>query len=200
MALLASELARCKAELGYNLLAPGAAFYADVHAIFEQVVATYLNAGATTTSSTTVAAASTPTPVTLTLASATGFSAGDNVSVDVDSRQESGTVQAVSGSTITLLLSFAHSGTYPVSVEGGESLIREDLRKLRELDEKIQATKTSAGLKSVGRGAVEWFGSTSAQDSLSKLQMLQRDELASKLGVPNLWRLKQSAGLQTAIY
>lgn len=195
-----SELRRLKAELGYNVLAAGAEPYIGVHALFEQVIQVYLTAGAATTSSTAVTASSTPAQVSLTLALITGFSAGDSVVVDVDSRQEVATVQSVSGSTISLLLSRAHSGTYPVSVEGGETLIREDLRRLRELDDKIQATKTSAGLKSVGRGAVEWFGPSSTLTSLLSLQTTLRDRLASKLEVVNLWRLRQSGGLQSALY
>jgi len=210
MALLQSELVRLKAELGYGVLTNSAAAYVQTTALFEQVVAVYLTGGAVTTATTTVAAADTPTPVTLTLASATGFAAGALVYVDVDARQESATVQAVSGSTITLLLSLAHGpGSYPVTVEGGEAIVREILGRLRALGGAGVATGAavaeatgSGGVKKVDE--VEFFGtteaSTAAFTSLQKQRMYWRDELASVLGVQNLWRVRQGQGGAVSLY
>ena len=59
MALLESEIIRLRFECGYNLLNAGAEPYVSVVAIFNQVIATYMQAGATTTSSTS---AGSPTP------------------------------------------------------------------------------------------------------------------------------------------
>src|SRR5690348_14104294 len=117
MALLDAEIARIKAELGYNLLSQGQ-IYIGTAAIFEQVIQVYLGAGATTTSSTAITGDG--TPKSLTLALATGFSSGARVVVDVDGRQETVTVQALSGTTLTALFTNTHSGSYPVTVEGGE--------------------------------------------------------------------------------
>lgn len=201
MALLTSEVRRIKFELGFNVLALGAEPYIGISQLFEQVIQPYLTAGSSTTSSTAVTAASTPTPVTLTLASASGVSAGDRVVVDVDARQEAATVMALAGSTITVLLSNAHSGSYPVTVEGGEVFVREILARLRDLAASIADSATSAGLKSVGRGAVEWYGdgSSTVLAALQRTQMHHRDELASALGVPNLWRLRRG-GAASALY
>ena len=119
MSLSSQDVLTVRRELGHNLLTIGALPFIRYVSLFDQIVGPYMDTGATTTSSTTVTAASTPTPVTLTLASATGFTAEARVVVDVDSLQEEATIRAVSGSTITLILSLAHTGTYPVTMVGG---------------------------------------------------------------------------------
>lgn len=187
MALLDSELARIKWHLGFNLLEVGANPYIGVAAIFEQVIQPYLSGGATTTSATAVTAATTPTPVTLTLTSATGFSALDPVIIDVDSRQERATVQAVSGSTITVILSLAHSGTFPVTVEGGETIVRTLLKRCESAAQAYDDALSSAGIKQLGRGEIEWFGdgagSSGLLTSTKKALTHWRGELASALGM-----------------
>ena len=155
MSLLDSEIARLKAELGVSTLTVGAEPYIGISRLFELAIQPYTQAGAATTSATAVTAASAPTPVTITLASATGFSAGDRVVVDVDVRQEVATAQRLSGTSLTLLLSLAHTGTYPVTVEGGESIIREYLAQCVSLGAKMRAASANAGVKRVDE--VEFF-------------------------------------------
>jgi hypothetical protein len=200
MALLDSEVTRIKQELGFNLLTIGALPYIGHASIFEQVIQPYLEAGATTTSATAVTAATSYTPVAITLASATGFSAGDRVVIDVDTRQEIATVQSITGAAITVQLTGVHSGTYPVTVDGGETVIREILGRLRELSEQTGEAAGTAGIKKVS--SIEFFGDGSSSQStrLYSLRMKQRDELASALGIPNMWRLRQSAGQRSALY
>lgn len=196
MALLTSELRRIRYELGYNVLSVGAEPYIGYHAVFDQVVAVYLSAGAKTTSSTTVAAATSPTLVTLTLASATGITAGDVVYIDEDARGERATVAAVAGSTISVLLTKAHGGTYPVTVEGGEAIVRDLLAKLYDVNEKTAAASATAGIKKADE--VEWFGGASNSggqfEALRKLRGYWQDELASALGVQNLRRVRSGSG------
>jgi hypothetical protein len=199
MALTTSEVARIKYELGFNVLAVGAEPYIGITALFEQVIQPHTTSGASTTSSTSVTAASTPTPVTLTVASVAGINAGDAVIVDVDSRQERATVQSIGASTITLLLAFAHSGTYPITVEGGESIIRGILQKLQAIDGMSAGSSAGAfggvvstvGIKKVDD--IEFFGGgtgagsgTSRLTELRQLREYWRDELASVLGIPRL--------------
>lgn len=189
MALQTSEIREIKAELGYNVLAVGAEPYIGVTSMFEQVVQPYTTAGASTTSVTTVAAAATPTPVALTLASVTGVAAGDRIVVDVDSRQERATVQAVSGATVTVLLSLAHTGTYPVTVEGGESLIRDSLVRLRSVAAKMGDALANAGIKRVDE--VEFFEGAARNGNatftaLQKAREYYRDELAARIGCVRL--------------
>jgi hypothetical protein len=49
MALTDSEVARCKAELGYSVLSNGASPWIDIVAIFEQVIQPYLDGEEETT-------------------------------------------------------------------------------------------------------------------------------------------------------
>lgn len=209
MALLDSELARIRSELGYNVMGVQAEPYIGVTAIFNTVIQQYITSGAKTTSATPVSAASAPTPQTLTLASAVGFSAGDVMVVDVDSRQEKATIQAVSGSTVTALLSLAHAGTYPVTVEGGESIVREVLGHLTTLGAlgmggvagAMAKVQKRAGIKKADE--VEFFGGGSGgmvtgKDPVSLMIQLReywRDELANTLGVARLNARSGGVGL-----
>jgi hypothetical protein len=197
LALLDAEIARCKAELGYNLIGVGQP-YIGTSALFEQVIQVYLGAGATTTSSTSVTGDGTPKSITL--ADADGFDSGARVVLDVDGRQEKVTVQSLSGTTLTALFAKTHSGTYAVTVEGGESLVREKLGE-------IWTARVNRG-KSQGRGAlkaivgdVEWYdsGMTAFASGSAELDVL-RDELGALLGVENLWRRKQSNGSRLSVY
>jgi enamine deaminase RidA (YjgF/YER057c/UK114 family) len=201
MALTQSELDRIKAELGYNVLDVGALPYIGHSELFDQVIQPYLATGTNTTSSTTVTAATTATPATLTLASASGFTSLARVVVDVDDREEIVTVQAVSGSTITALFKLAHSGTYPVIVEGAESIVRDILRQIRGVHKQITASVSTAGLKRVD--VIEFYGAsvtTSQTAMLKNLLMHWRDYLASVLGVPNRWRERAAAGQVLSVY
>ena len=200
MALLDSEIARCKYELGYNVLTVSAEPYIAVARVFELVIQPNLLAGAITTSSTAVtavAAGALANPVTLTLASVTGFSVGDRVTVDVDDRQESAMIQAIAGSTITLLLTKTHSGTYTLTVERGESIVREILARLRSIADKLgTAALQQAGIAKVDE--IEFFsGMQGVRYEMQKLQTYWRNELASALGVVNL---RSSIGGEIAVY
>jgi hypothetical protein len=194
-----SQLARIKAELGYNLLSVGADVYVGVTQLFEQVVNGYIAAEIATTSATTVGAQATPVPVALTLVSATGFAAGDIVIVDVDSRRERATVAALSGAAMTVQLTLAHSGTYPVSVVGPISLATEILTRIDAVKAKMAGTFGAGALKrvdeiefyAVGKNGKTQFGSMG--DEL----MYWRNELASILGVPNGWAGRQGGGCTT---
>lgn len=201
MALLDSEVQRIKAELGYNLLTIGAVPYVGVTQLFEQIIQPYMTSGAITTSSTTVAAATTATPATLTLVSATGFAALARAVVDVDDRQETVTVQSVSGLTMTALLKLPHTGTYPVTIEGGESIVREVLGRIRKVQDQISKAVATAGLKRVD--VIEFHGSTvtTSQTAMLEKQLAYwRDQLAAALGVANLFKERASAGQVLSVY
>lgn len=194
MALLDSEVARIKAELGFNVMENGAHPWVEVVSIFEQVIQPYVGAGASTTSATTVWEAGLKT---LTLTSATGFTAGDAVSVDVGINQERTTIQSLSGSTIAVRLEKSHLGTYPVSVEGGESIIREILLRIAEVKSEMATTEGAGTLKQVDE--VQWYQAGENMTGFSAIgEKLKfwRSELASVLGLQSMWDLK-SAGAQT---
>ncbi len=210
MALLDSEVARIRHEVGANVLTIGAEPRIDHLALFEQVIQPYTQAGASTTCATAVTAATSPTPVALTLTSATGFSAGDRVVIDVDARQEVATIQSLAGAIATVQLSLAHTGTYPVTVEGGETIIRGILKQLDAIGGAssgfLTASMSIAGIKRAED--VEWFGHTGSAvgggsgrvGELKALRMYLRDELASVLGIPNFWRLRSNGGGLSALY
>lgn len=198
MALLQSELERCKAELGYPLISISQPYITEATAIFEQAVQPFLSAGATTTSTTTVEGDG--TPKSLTLALATGFSSGARVVVDVDGRQETVTVQALSGTTLTALFTKTHSGSYPVTVEGGESLVRETLAEIWT-ERANRATALGRGALKAVVGDAEWYdtGKTAFASSSEAIDVL-RDELAAILGVENLWSRRKAAGSRLSVY
>lgn len=211
MGLLPSEVARLKYELGFNVLSVGAEPYIGVAALFEQVIQPYVTGGATTTSSTPVAGSGQPSLVTLTLADATGFAAGAAVIVDVDSLQERATVRHIAGATIQILLSKAHVGTYPVTVEGGESLIRAILQRLQALDGLgasngeggvMGGAIATSGIKKIDE--IEFFGGDNVQANqmaqLIRQRDYWRDELASILGIERLNRGRGGGGSDCAVY
>jgi len=196
MALLDSEIARIRYELGFHVLTTEAMPYVGTVNVFEQVLQQWAEAGATTTSSTAVSSSSAGSLLNLTLASATDFSAGDKIVVDIGARQETTFVQSLSGSVVSVLLCNQHSGTYPVTVEGGESIIREILGQI----EAVKAQQ-SAALVQVAGGQVkqvdevQFFKSdmTSYQTdkTLAKRLDYYRNELAIACGVGSN-RVKQS--------
>lgn len=198
MALLTSELERIKYELGYNLIGI-AQPYIETVAIFEGVIQPYLSAGAATTSATAVTAATTPTPVTLTLTSGTGFSSGDRVVIDVDDRQEVVTARLVSGASLTVDLSLTHSGTYPVTVEGGESIVRELLRNIRSTKTEMGLTFGEGALKKVDE--IEWYqGGNTMFGNIGAQLSYWREELASALGIQSLWSSRRAGAQRLSVY
>lgn len=213
MALTDAEIQRIRFELGYPNLSTAADPYVGITPIFDAVIQQYTLAGASTTSSTTVTAATAPTPQSLTLVSATGFVAGAVVVVDVDSRQERATIQSLSGTTMTVQLSLAHLGSYPVIVEGGESLIRDILRELRLLSSgmngqasTMSSLRSRVGLKKVDD--IEFFGGGSTLASqgidpltqVTQLREFWRDELARALGIERHNGRNSSGGSDISVY
>jgi len=102
---------------------------------------------------------------------------------------------------VTLYLKLAHSGTYPVTVEGGESIVREYLARIRDVKAQMAQTFGEGSLKKVDeiefyqtmKGAT-LFGNLGAQLSW------WRDELASVLGIRSGWAQKRSGGQRMAVY
>lgn len=207
MALLDSEIARIKSELGYNALTVGALPYVGtVTMIFEQAIQPYVGHGVTVTSATAVSAATTPTPATIVLSSATGVTVYDTLVIDVDARQERATLQAITSTSATVLLSLAHSGTYPVTVEGGESIIRELLQKLRAISAPngpIERLSKRGGVLKVDEITLAINPRTGRSSGIADLLALQdyyRDELAGQLNVQRLNRRGGGAGSGLAAY
>lgn len=179
MALLQSELQLIRYELGWNNLSTGAEPYIGIAAIFDRVVAPYLRSGLITSSATAVAVGAGQTALVLTATTGTdtqgaavAVHVGDRLVVDVDARQELAIVESMMGSTVTLLLSIAHTGTYPVTVEGGESILRGILRNCRAATAKLESAGSRAGVKKVDE--IEFFASSAGGSTVFGELIAQR--------------------------
>lgn len=202
MALTTAEVARCKYELGYNVLTVGAEPFIGISALFEQVIAPFIQGGAVTTSSTAVVAASPAAVVALTLASAIGFTVGDRVIIDVEDAQEITTIRSLSGAAMSVFLSKAHPAGYPVTVEGGEAIVREILANLRRFSEPrgfMMKAASTAGIKKVDEIEFSDRVEVSRSRTLRDEQRYWRDELASALGCENR-RSSGGGGSSIAMY
>jgi hypothetical protein len=184
MPLTPGELARVKAELGYNVLTVGAEPWIGVSALFAQVIQPYLGEGNDTTSATSVVAAPAGAFVALSVAAATGIVMHERVAVDVDEAFEMATVRSVSGTSVGLILNKAHAGTYPVTVDAGLVQVRECLAAIYDVKEKMKRPMATGPLKQVDE--VE-FHAPSKNRSMLALYAEQlefwRDQLASALNV-----------------
>jgi hypothetical protein len=214
MALRNEEILRIKYELSYNVTGIGAEPYITYSAIFDKAVQPYL-IDISTTSSTAVIAATSGASVALTVASnpasisatqAVSFVAGSAVIVDVGPNQETSIIQSVSGLNFTMLLFLAHSGTYPVLLNGAEQTIRDILTRLDAIkSEMLNVAPKTAGMEQVDE--VRMFsrrkGSVNVQDKFASL-LFQRDtarrDLAGALGVPYLQDVRKNSGTRIEAY
>lgn len=194
MAFSETELYRIKAELGYNTLTNGAVPYITINSLFDAVVNVYQVSEIATVSSSVVSSSRSPASASLTLTSATGFQAGQRVVIDVDSLTEKATIRSLTGSAISVLLAKAHSGTYPVAVEGPVTLARECLAEIDRIHDNMTRSRGTGSLKSADEiSFYEGRGKTLFGNLLSELSYY-RNRLASILGVENAWNHKGGGG------
>ena len=173
---------RIRHELGYNLIQFGGEPWVGVPAIFDVVIKPYLDAGPKTTSSSEVVASDEPTQHTIKLDDVTGFLPGQRIVVDVDDSQEVVTIQGLTGPLLLASFSKAHNRTYPVTVEGGESIVRELLTNIREAKGKMASAVGTGSLKKVDE--VEFYPGRGTYFEELKTQLeYWRNELASALGL-----------------
>jgi hypothetical protein len=194
MAFTTQELYRLRRETGYHLLTVASLPYIGYTPVFESVINECIDAEVSTTASLSVAAVTSPVPVSVTLASATGFAAGDRVVVDVDSRAEVVTIQALAATVATLQLQKAHSGTVPVVLEGPISIAKDILRKIDAVREKMATVYGEGSIKKVDEVEFYGVGSRGMFGALGSQLMHWRDELASVLGLPNGWASRGGGG------
>lgn len=125
---------------------------------FRDVVAEYLTTEDETTATTAITA---NTTTTVTPAAMTGIAVNVRLVVDVGEDAEFVVVKSTTATTFTAKFTLAHPASgYPVAVESGLARCRYLLHRANKAFEKLTggSITTSAGLKSVGRGAVEWYG------------------------------------------
>ena len=197
MALSDAELYRLRAELGDNVLEVAASPYLGIRSVWTVIQDNLAAPSIQTTTATAVTAAG---AASLVLTSATGFAAGQRVVLDVDEAREVVTVRAISVATISVLCRKTHAGTYPVTVETAETIVRGLLSDLEIARQRLDEGAVSAGLKRVDE--VEWAGDrgTAAILAHSKYQRALRLELARACGVAQFYLASSGASSSFEVY
>lgn len=185
MALTDSEIESLRFLLGWGNIATAAYPYTPdgFYEVFYDVVAPNLTEGAETTAAVAIASAGI---ATVTPASMTDIVAYARLVIDVGDDEETVTVRAVTATTFSARFTRAHAAPYLIAVESGLTRLRGLMaRAFRVLSEKTGTKITSsAGLKMVGQGEVEWFGSTSALTATDAQLLSIRREISSLVRVP----------------
>lgn len=122
------------------------------------VVAEYLTTEAETSATTAITA---NTTATVTPVSMTDIATNVRLVVDVGDDAEVVVVKSTTATTFTAKFTVAHEATgYPVAVFSGLARLRLLLHQANKAFVTLTGSTItkSAGLKSVGRGAVEWYG------------------------------------------
>lgn len=199
MALTDDELQRVRAELADNVLDLGALPYIGHRNIYDVIKANVSASSVAATSSSTAVTAAGAT--TLTLGTTSGLVAGTKVQLDADDARETVSVRAVSGSTISVVCRKTHSGTYPVEVESGLTLVRGCLADLAVLQDRVNDAAASAGIKKVDE--VEFFGPAdgrSVLDELRRAQYARRLDLARLCGLGAILGINSRHGGSVEVY
>lgn len=186
MSLSTAEVEELRLHLQYGNIGVGAypltpdGFYE----VFYDVVSPYLSTG-TETSATTAITADTTT--TVTPASMTNITAYARLIVDVGDEAEIVTVKAVTPTTFVAAFKKAHAATgYPIATNSGVARLRLLLHDANKAFTTMTGTSitSSAGLKSVGRGAVEWFGTSSVLAATRDHYMAIIEQISNLVRVP----------------
>lgn len=159
-ALSDSDIESLRCHLGYGNLGTGVYPYTEdgFQELFNDVIAPNLTTGQETSATTAITADAT---TTVTPVSMTGIAVYVRLVVDVGDDAEIVQVRSLpSGSTFSAKFAKAHPATgYPIAVLSGVSRLRLLLHSADKAWQAVQSEDITgnAGLKSVGRGAVEWF-------------------------------------------
>jgi hypothetical protein len=154
------------------------------------VVAEYLTTDEETSATTAIAANST---TTVTPVSMTGIAANVRLLVDAGDEAELVVVKSVTASTFTAKFTLAHASSgYPVAIYSGLARLRFLLHQANKAFTTLTGTEVTnaAGLKSVGRGAVEWYGNNAKLEALQQHYRNVVMQLSSLVRVPvndELW-------------
>ena len=147
------------------------------------VVKESLTDGAETTANVAIASAGI---ATVTPASMDEIVTHARLVIDVGDDEETVTVRATAATTFSARFVRAHAAPFAICVESGVTRCRQLLaRAYRVLSEKTGTKITSsAGLKMVGQGEVEWFGPTAVLTATDSQLLAIRRELSSLVRVP----------------
>lgn len=171
-------------HLGYGNL-DGARLYHrnGFKGFFDQVIAPHLTTGPETSATTAITAGAT---VAVTPASMDGIAPYTRLVVDVADAAEVVTVRSTTPTTFTATFAKAHPASgYPIAVESGVTRLRMLLQAADAAWQKMQSASitSAAGLKQLGRGEIEWFGTGAVlKDTRSHYDAIV-NEIASLVGV-----------------
>jgi hypothetical protein len=184
-----SDVEAMRFHLGYGNVDAGAYPYTPdgFLELFEDVISPNLTTAEETTATTAITAGA---DATVTPASMTGIATHTRLVVDVGDLAEVVTVRAVTATTFTARFGNAHPTTgYPIAVESGVTRLRLLIHRLNQAWERVQASSIAkaAGLKSVGRGAVEWFGSGMVLTETQAHYVAIAEQLSILVRVPPAW-------------
>jgi ketopantoate hydroxymethyltransferase len=174
-------------HLGYGNLdvaAPNAYTGDGFYELFRDVVAPYLMGEAETTGATAIVAG---TSQAVTPASMTGILVGSRLMIDVADDAEIVVVRSKTSLTFTAKFAKAHPNTgYLVAVESGLTRLRALLQAADTAHASAVSASitTTAGLKSVGRGAVEWFGTGAVLSAVEAHYVSIVQRISSLVHVP----------------
>jgi hypothetical protein len=217
VALHAEEILRCKWELGVSVTLIGAEPYITYLAVFDKAIAPYI-IDPTTTSATPVVASSPAAQTSIVVAaipviagtSTPAFGVGSTVTVDVGPPAEQAVILVLSGTTLWLTLANAHgsNGAYPVTMAGGEQVVRDVLARLDAIkSELLNVAPKTAGIEQVDE--VKIFPATTVGsrrgtrdkfESLIQQREQARDDLGEAIGFPNLRRMRRGGGARAEAY
>lgn len=154
-----AEIEELRWHLGYGNVGIGGYPYTPdgYFELFRNVISEYITTGAETSATTTITA---NTIAVVTPLSMTDIVPNARLMVDAGDEAEVVVVKAVTATTFTAKFTIAHTAAgYPVAVYSGLARLRFLLHQANKAFFTLTGTTItkSAGLKSVGRGAVEWF-------------------------------------------
>jgi hypothetical protein len=186
-----AEIETLRFHLGYGNIGVGGYPYTPdgFKELFGQVVQPNLSEGAATTSTTAISAAGL---TTITPASMTGLATHERLVVDVGEDAELVVVRSVTLTTFAARFAKAHTAGYPIQVESGLTRLRGLLHDADTAHFGLTGTTTTktAGLKSVGRGAVEWFPNGAVLTQKLDQYVTIVDRLSSLVRVPPIRPLR----------
>lgn len=147
------------------------------------VVVPSLTEGAVTTASVAIAAAGI---FDVTPASMTDIVPYARLIVDAGEDEETIAVRATTATTFNARFARAHAAPFMIAVESGLTRARGLMRRAFVALEQLTGTKilSSAGLKMVGQGEVEWFGPTAVLMATNAQMLAIRQQLASLVRIP----------------
>ncbi len=219
MGLRAEEVLRMKWELGVSITLLGAEPYITYLAVFDRAIQPYI-IDPSTTSTTLVAASAIATGqqvavtvTTIPLLAGTftaAFTVGTTVTVDVGPAAETSQILVVSGTTIWLTLVNAHgaSGAYPISMAGGEQVVRDILSRLDAIKSELtNIAPKAAGIEQIDEVRIypatttgSRRGSRDKFESLIQQREQARDDLGEAVGFPNLRTMRKRGGSRVEVY